>query len=54
MTRDEKISEITNAVRKLGERSHNIRVRDGGAVAEVTVNGEYFGIWSFVCKTFVD
>lgn len=54
MTRDEKISEITNAVRKLGETSHNILVKDRGAVAEVIVNGEYFGIWSFVCKTFVD
>lgn len=54
MNREEKIVEITNAIRKQGERSHNILVRDGGSVAEVTVNGEYFGIWSFVSKTFVD
>lgn len=54
MTRSEKIVEITKAIRKLGETSHNVRVRDCGSVAEVTVNGEYFGIWSFVSKTFID
>jgi hypothetical protein len=54
MTREQKITEITNAIRKLGETSHNIRVRDCGTVAEVHVNGEYFGVWSFVSKTFID
>lgn len=54
MTREEKIVEITKAIRKLGETSHNVRVRDCGTVAEVHVNGEYFGVWSFISKTFID
>lgn len=45
---------ITSAVRKLGETSFNIQIQDGGSVAMVYVNHEYFGIYDFVKKTFVD
>lgn len=54
MTQNTRRTEITNAIRKLGETSHNIQIRDGGSCAEVYVNHEYFGIWSFITHTFVD
>ena len=47
-------NEITNAIRKLGEMSHNIMIKDGGSTAMVEVDHEYFGIWSFITHTFVD
>lgn len=50
----ERRNEITNAIRKLGEMSHNINIKDGGSTAFVKVDGEYFGIWSFITHAFVD
>lgn len=49
-----KRQEITNAIRKLGERSHNIQINDRGNIAAVYVDHEYFGIYDFEKKTFVD
>ena len=49
-----KRTEITNAIRKFGEMSHNIQISDRGNVAVVYVNHEYFGIYDFGRKTFVD
>ena len=47
-------TEITNAIRKLGEMSHNIQINIRGDVAIVYVDHEYFGIWDFGRHTFVD
>ncbi|MBO5701350.1 MAG: hypothetical protein J6S71_02820 [Clostridia bacterium] len=46
--------EITKAVRRFGERSHNIRINMRGDVAIVHVNHEYFGIYDLRRHTFVD
>jgi hypothetical protein len=46
--------EITNAIRKFGEMSHNIQINTRGDVAIVYVDHEYFGIWDFGRHTFVD
>ncbi len=45
---------ITNALRKLGERSRNIIIKRNSDIAVVYVDHEYFGIWSFQKNTFVD
>ena len=45
--------EITNAIRKFGERSHNIQIDNRGSTAIVYVNHEYFGIYDFDRHTFV-
>ena len=47
-------NEITNAVRRFGETSHNIVIKASGDVAAVHVDHEHFGIYSFTKKTFVD
>ena len=47
-------TEITNAIRKFGEMSHNIQINTRGDVAIVYVDHEYFGIWDFGRHTFVD
>lgn len=49
-----KRQEITNALRRFGERSHNIVINDKGSTAIVFVNRKYFGIYDFIRKTFVD
>lgn len=45
---------VTEALRQLGEHSHDIVIRSNGDVAAVYVNREYFGMWSFSKKTFID
>lgn len=45
---------ITSALRKLGERAHNIKIKVNGDIAVVYIHGEYYGIWSFPRNTFVD
>lgn len=40
-------TEITNAIRKFGEMSHNIQINTLGDVAIVYADHEYFGIWDF-------
>ena len=46
--------EITNALHKLGERSHNVDIKSRGGNAVVYVNKEYYGVYDFTRKTFVD
>ena len=49
-----KRNEIVTALRKFGERSHNVQISDRGNIAIVHVDHEYFGIYDFGRKTFVD
>lgn len=45
---------ITLALRKLGEKSDDVKIKVDGDVAAVYVDGEYYGVWSFPRDTFVD
>ncbi|MBR2908062.1 MAG: hypothetical protein IKC26_09990 [Clostridia bacterium] len=50
-------NEITNAMKKLGVKSRNVQIVEGGLftpVAQIFADGEYFGIYDFERHTFVD
>ena len=50
----EKVLEIAGALEKLGALSEYIEIVHRGDRAKVHLDGEYFGIYDFVRKTFVD
>ena len=51
-------NEITNAMKALGVRTHNVQIVSGGlfasATAQIFADGECFGIYDFERHTFVD
>ena len=49
-----KIHEITEALDKLGALNEYIELVHNGERAKVYLDGEYFGIYDFVRRTFVD
>jgi hypothetical protein len=55
LERNKKVEKLLTALVKFGfTEKDEVRIREVDERIEVTINGEYYGVWDTVRQTFVD
>lgn len=55
LERNKKVEKLLTALVKFGfTENDEVRIREVDKRIEVTINGEYYGVWDTVRQTFVD